>query len=187
VNFIYVVALGSVDEEALAAIELCLWQVFGVPVRRLPPLDEPGYAYDPQRKQYSSVAVLRKLLDHVPTDAVKLLAVTEKDLYIPMLSFVFGQAQLDGALAAVSLARLRQEFYGLPPNRLLLLGRAVKEAVHEVGHTFGLTHCTDSRCPMSFSNTISQVDRKGEDLCANCSLMLRTNPGYLRGVAGERS
>jgi archaemetzincin len=186
VNLLYVVALGGVDEEALEAIELSLWQVFGVPVRRLPPLEEPAYAYDPQRKQYGSVAVLRKMLGHVPANAMKLLAVTEMDLYIPMLSFVFGQAQLDGVLAAVSLARLRQEFYGLPPNRLLLLGRAVKEAVHEVGHTFGLIHCTDNRCPMSFSNTISQVDRKGEDLCANCTLMLRANPGYLRGVAGER-
>jgi archaemetzincin len=185
VTFIYIVALGSVDQEALAAMELGLWQAFGLPMRRLPPMEEPAQAFDPQRRQYSSVAVLRSLLDRIPADAAKLLAVTEKDLYIPMLSFVFGQAQLNGILAAVSLARLRQEFYELPPNRLLMLGRAVKEAVHEVGHTFGLTHCADSRCPMSFSNTISQVDRKGEDLCAGCALTLRSNPVFTQGIAGE--
>ena len=176
----YVVAVGSVDGEALEAIELCLWRAFGVEVRRLPRMDVPERAYDVQRGQHSSVEVLRALAGAAPPDGIKLLGVTEKDLFIPMLSFVFGQAQVNGKFALVSLARLRQEFYGLVPNRALLLTRAIKEAVHEIGHTFGLTHCTDSSCPMSLSNNVRQVDGKGEEFCRNCSIILEEHTQHIR-------
>lgn len=181
----YVVALGRVDDEALAAIELCLWQAFGIDVCRMAPMSEPTYAYDTQRGQYSSVNVLRALLSRVPPDGLRVLAVTEKDLFIPMLSFVFGQAQVNGAIAVISLARLRQEFHGLPPSKTLLLGRAIKEAVHEIGHTFGLTHCTDQSCPMSLSNTIGQVDRKGDEFCRNCSIILEEHMKSIRSNAAK--
>ncbi len=70
-----------------------------------------------------------------------MLALTGRDLFVPVLTFVFGQAQLGGRVAVVSLARLRQEFYGMAPNGEILMERAVKEALHETGHTFGLVHC----------------------------------------------
>ena len=89
----------------------------------------------PARRQYGSIPVLETLVERCPADALKLLAVTERDLFIPVLTFVFGQAQLGGRVAVVSLARLRQEFYGLPPNREVFLERALKEALHETGHT----------------------------------------------------
>lgn len=185
---IHIVALGAVDEEALAAIEVCLWHSYGFDVKRMPPQGEPAFALDTQRGQYSSVFLLRNLVREVPTDAVRLLGVTEKDLFIPMLSFVFGQAQLNGSSAVVSLARLRQEFYGLPVNNAVLCARAVKEAVHEVGHTFGLTHCADTRCPMSLSNNVRQVDLKGDELCKSCSIILEENTKHIRtnadGVRG---
>ena len=185
---LYVTALGNVDEDALAAIEVCLWQSFGFEIRRSSPLDEPALAFDVQRKQHSSVLTLREVLGRIPSDALKVLAVTEKDLFIPMLSFVFGQAQVNGRAAVISLARLRQEFYGLSPNRALFLARSMKEAVHEMGHTFGLTHCMDSTCPMSLSNTIAHVDRKGTELCRNCSIILEENTKHIRtgNGAGER-
>jgi archaemetzincin len=188
VSALYVTALGRVDEEALGAIEICLWQAFGFEIQRMSPRGEPEFAYDVQRKQYSSVLVLRELLGRIPTEAFRVLAVTEKDLFIPMLSFVFGQAQVNGSAAVVSLARLRQEFYGLPPNRTLFLARSMKEAVHEMGHTFGLTHCMDSACPMSLSNAIAQVDRKGTELCRNCSIILEDNTKHIRtgNGAGEK-
>ena len=179
-NAMYVIALGNVDGEALAAIELCLWRAFGVEVRRLPPIHQPVRAYNAQRGQYSSVEVLRALTGMVPPDGIRLLGVTEKDLFIPMLSFVFGQAQVNGKLAVLSLARLRQEFYGLAPQGALLQARAIKEAVHEIGHTFGLTHCTDTSCPMSLSNNVRQVDHKGEEFCRNCSIMLEEHTQHIR-------
>lgn len=170
---INIVTLGEVDDEALEVVETALWQSFGFETRRLPALPEPTYAFDGRRGQHSSALILRDLVARVSADAILLLAVTERDLFIPMLSFVFGQAQVDGRVAVVSLARLRQEFYGLPENHLLLLSRAVKEGVHEVGHTFGLTHCVNPSCPMSLSNTVRQVDQKGEELCRNCLIALQ--------------
>lgn len=177
---IYVVALGRVDDAVLDAIEPWLWRVFGCEVRRLPPVGEPANAYDPQRRQYSSVEVLRALNGIVPQNGFRLLGVTEEDLFIPMLSFVFGQAQVNGKLAVISLARLRQEFYGLGANGALLLARSTKEAVHEIGHTFGLTHCSDPSCPMSLSNSIRQVDDKGDELCKNCLVMLEEYTKHIR-------
>jgi archaemetzincin len=97
-----------------------------------------------------------------------------------MLSFVFGQAQLNGPGAVVSLARLGQEFYGLPANPTLLISRSVKEALHEIGHTFGLTHCSDIRCPMSLSNNVRQVDMKGEELCKSCTIVLEEHTKHIR-------
>ena len=184
---IYIVALGAVDEEALASIEVNLWHSYGFEIRWLSPQAEPSYAFDAQHGQYSSILVLRNLVPQVPADATRLLGVTEKDLFIPMLSFVFGQAQLNGSAAVVSLARLRQEFNGLPANHQLLVARSVKEAVHEVGHTFGLTHCSDITCPMSLSNNVRHVDMKGEVLCRSCSIILEENIKHIRsGADGVR-
>ena len=164
----YIVALGGIEEDILTAIEHGLQHVYGHEVKRLPPLPGPDYAFDPQRGQFSSAHILRQLVARVPPDAVSLLAISSRDLFIPMLSFVLGQAQLGAPAAVVSVARLQQEFYGLPPNPPLTAARTVKEAVHEVGHTLGLTHCADTGCPMSLSNTVRQVDAKGTELCSNC-------------------
>ena len=90
-----------------------------------------------------------------------------------MLTFVFGQAQLNGPMAVVSLARLRQEFYRLPPSRILLTARALKEVLHEVGHTFGLIHCQDRSCTMSLATNIQQLDMKGSEFCRSCEIILR--------------
>ena len=118
---------------------------------------------------------------------MKVLAVTGVDLFIPMLSFVFGQAQFGGSAALISLARLQQEFYGIPPNPGLTTTRAVKECIHEVGHTFGLIHCPDPGCPMSLSNNMRQVDVKSDEFCSNCSIILEEHITSLRRErAGRR-
>ncbi len=172
---IYLAPHGAVDNEILSVIEVRLRRVFGFETCRLSPRPDLVSAYDPGRQQYSSVVIMRELLKNCPNDAVRVLAVTEKDLFIPMLSFIYGQAQLDGTVAILSLARLRQEFYGLRPNPMLLLKRTVKEACHEVGHTFGLIHCLKRTCPMSLSTNILQLDAKGVDFCDDCADLLREN------------
>jgi len=193
VKSMYIVALGNVEEDVLAAVERGLGHVYAFGVKRLSGLPEPGYAYDAQRGQYSSAHVLRQLITQVPGDALSMLGITQKDLFIPMLSFVLGQAQLSGPAAVISLARLQQEFYGLVPDRSLAVTRAVKEAVHEVGHTVGLTHCADSGCPMSLSNTVRHVDAKGAELCASCIVLVEEKTLHLRekgttlNSAGTRS
>jgi len=187
VSLIYIAPVDDVGEEILAAIEMCLWHTFGFETKRWPGLVPPPAAYDQQRQQHSSTLILREALAQCPADAVRLLVVTEKDLFIPMLSFVFGQAQLQGRVAIVSMARLRQEFYELPANPVLLLARALKETVHEMGHTFGLTHCLDRSCPMSLSTNIQQVDVKQDEFCPSCTILLQETLNMLHQQATNAS
>lgn len=166
-------AAGAVDEETLAFAASSLASALGVATGLVAPFPEPAYAYDATRGQYSSTLILLDAIARRPAEATRLLVLTEHDLFIPMLSFVFGQAQVDGPAAVMSLARLRQEFYALRPNRALLFHRVRKEALHEIAHTYGLTHCSDPSCTLSLSTDIRQLDRKGGDFCASCAILVR--------------
>jgi archaemetzincin len=97
------------------------------------------------------------------------------DLYIPVLTFVFGEAQLSDGGAVVSAHRLRQEFYGMPTNPELLHERLLKESLHELGHTYGLRHCPDYTCVMSSSNAVERIDLKNAEFCPNCALLIPTD------------
>ncbi len=136
------------------------------------PLSVPEGAYDPARNQYRSDVILGYLHLIAPEHAEKVLAVTELDLYVGDYNFVFGQAVLNGRYAIVSVARLRPEFYGQPPNVPLLLERLRKEVVHELGHTYGLEHCQVPGCVMRFSNSVRDVDAKQEGFCPRCRTLL---------------
>lgn len=164
------------DNEALAAMRDSLAAHFPLPVRGLE-LPDIEFSFDRARGQYASIAVLEMLGQRLPADAAKLLAVTTRDLFIPVLTFVYGQAQLGGRVGVVSLARLRQEFYGLPPDPGVFRQRAAKEALHETGHLFGLVHCADRACAMSLSTGVSQIDRKQSDFCEPCKRRVRPAHG----------
>ena len=144
----------------------------------------PGDAYDPVRRQYSAVALLRAAANAHSAQPTRLIAMTEADLSIPMLTFVFGQAQLGGRVAVVSLARLRPEFYGLRPDNALFYQRLTKELLHESGHLFGLVHCSNRRCPMSLSTSILEVDVKSDSYCPSCAALLA---GSISPSGGARS
>ncbi len=126
-----------------------------------------SFARDAKRNQYHSSAILQAMLRFTEPGA-RLLAVTSLDLYVPVLTFVFGEAQLTGSCGVVSLHRLREEFYGLPARPELMRERLVKEAVHELGHTFGLRHCDDWRCVMTSSHGVERLDVKGAQFCVLC-------------------
>lgn len=138
-----------------------------------PPLEMPPAAYNASRKQYLADLILDRLRYRI-TGENKLLALIENDLYTHGLNFVFGQAQCPGRVALVSLRRLDQTFYGMTANYNLFLKRATKEAVHELGHTFGLRHCSNLDCVMSFSNSLLDVDRKSPTFCDACRKKLFT-------------
>ena len=162
-------AVGTVEPRIVSGLEAALSERYCMPVRVLAPIEEPPDAFDPRRRQYSSVAILRALVAHGAAADGKVLGISERDLFIPMLTFIFGQAQMDGQYAVVSAARLRQEFYGLPAAETLLEQRLIKEACHELGHTFALAHCANASCPMSLSTTIQNVDLKSTQYCDACA------------------
>ncbi len=172
---IYIASTPEVSREDFEVVRERLAAEFVGPLRELelPPLD---FAYDEGRRQYASIAVLKMLLREFPETAWKLLAVTDRDLFVPVLTFVFGQAQLGGRAGVLSLARLRQEFYGLPPNREVFVDRVCKEALHETGHLFGLVHCAERSCAMSLATNIQQIDEKRAAFCPSCAGAMRRRP-----------
>jgi archaemetzincin len=131
----------------------------------------------PSRQQHHATLVLAALLRHRQDPCAKILGVVAVDLFSPVLTFVFGQAQLDGPGAVVSTYRLRSEFYGLPADEGLLVERAIKECVHELGHAFGLVHCDDYGCVMHPSTAVDEVDLKGSAFCARCASLLEERAG----------
>lgn len=144
-------------------------------LRIMPPIPVPLESFEARRNQYYSTKILKEMLGNVPRDAFKLLGVTDKDLCIPILTYVFGEAQVGGTAAVVSLARLRQEHYGLTPDPPLLLERLRKECLHELGHTFGLVHCPSRDCVMYLSNTVVDVDTRGRDFCRGCETVVASS------------
>jgi len=172
VNDLCLVPIGSVPGKALEWIENATAEWFPLPIRRLPALAIPECAYDAKRKQYQSIEMMKLLAQAAPRDAARVLGIVDVDLAIPMLSFLFGQAQFDGPIAVVSLCRLHQEFYGLPAQQSLLRERTVKEVLHELGHTFGLVHCSEPTCAMSLATHIELVDSKAERYCERCGMQL---------------
>lgn len=139
-------------------------------------LGRPDYAFAPARDQYWADPILRRLAA-LRLNAERLLGVADLDLFAPGLNFIFGQAQIGGPAAVIALARLRPEFWGLPADPQLLLQRAIKEAVHELGHTYGLRHCHDPNCVMYFSNTLAETDRKSDCFCPAHETDVRTALG----------
>jgi archaemetzincin len=176
-KYVYVAASPEVSLEDQQMVSERLASELGLPVRQME-IPAINFAYDAERRQYSSIPVLEMLTRLCPEDAGKLLAVTDRDLFVPVLTFVYGQAQLHGRVAVFSLARLRQEFYGFPPNREVFVERAAKEALHEIGHLFGLVHCIDRSCAMSLATNIRQIDTKQAAFCAPC----RTHLTRIKGV-----
>jgi archaemetzincin len=160
--------------ELLVPLAARLEEVFGLAVEQRLPSFDPEVAFDPSRGQYNSRVFLAELLKTVPPEASRVLGVTTVDLFIPVLTFVFGEAQLDGRAAVVSLHRLDDAVYGLPPNPARLFERLVKEAVHELGHTYNLVHCHEDRCVMASSTYVDGIDLKSYRFCGRCSRALES-------------
>lgn len=169
---IYILPLRFPDSQLLADVASTLSHAFKLPVAFLDaPFSLKG-GYDPVRNQYNSTWILSRILDLAPSEDCKILGVTSVDLYVPVLTFVFGEAQLQGKAAVVSSFRLRDELYGLPKNPERLKERLEKEAIHELGHTFGLIHCREPNCVMFTSTYAEEIDFKSKDFCPACSVFL---------------
>jgi archaemetzincin len=160
--------VGEVETRTLRWLQKDIRTSINVPVEILDVLPVPPDSFDERRGQFHSTRILKELLLDVPENAMKVQGIISDDLHIPILTYVFGEAQLGGIASVVSLARLAESFHGMPDNERLFLERLHKESLHEIGHTFGLVHCHDRNCLMYLSNTIMDVDRKGGGYCRHC-------------------
>lgn len=167
---ILVTPFGAIEGDLIAGLVGGLERVFPLAHTVTASIPDIEFAYDASRKQYSATELLKELASVRKEEDAKVLGVTERDLCVPILTFVYGQAQLGGRCAVVSSFRLATH----RSERMLLLGRLIKEGVHELGHTFGLIHCKNSLCAMNFSFQLSQIDMKESFLCGACKMALET-------------
>jgi archaemetzincin len=165
---LHLLPIGNVDDGLLRDLRPAVEDTFRVSCKVLPARLDPEFAFHGERQQYHSSEILHRMQRFLTPDSWRMLGVATVDLYIPILTFVFGEAQMGGPCALVSAHRLRQEFYGLPPDPEICRQRTIKEAVHELGHTVSLTHCEDYRCAMAPSHAVEWIDLKESRLCAAC-------------------
>ena len=167
-KLVQLLPIGNVDDGLLRDLRPAVEEILSVPCKVLPVRLDPEFAFHGERQQYHSSEILHRMQSFLTEDSWRVLGVAAVDLYIPILTFVFGEAQMNGPCAVLSAHRLRQEFYGLPPDRELFRQRLIKEAVHELGHTLNLTHCEDYRCVMASSHAVEWIDLKESVLCSVC-------------------
>jgi archaemetzincin len=168
---IIIAPVGAFDDDILRVIEQMIVDRLGLPCRIQSLIDTIDFAWDAKRRQFHSTAILDRLAEKAPSDALKLIALTDRDLFIPILTHVYGEAQLGGLSCIVSTFRLAD---GISPvgQRRCYLERIVKESAHELGHTFDLRHCKDSQCLMHYCRSIGDVDHKANQLCRYCRVLL---------------
>ena len=170
-HVILISPLGDLEHDLVNRVGMEVARVFGYPTEIMPLLADIESVLDANRQQYHSTPLLEALARSAPPPALKVLGIVTVDLFIPILTHVYGEAQLGGRACVVSTHRLEE---GLLPSRgtAEFQTRLAKESIHEMGHTFGLRHCKDPACLMHYCRSIRDVDKKASDLCRYCRIML---------------
>jgi archaemetzincin len=164
---ILLIAVGEVKLKVIETLRYDLNKALKKEVWIAKGMPHPDYAFNRKRSQYLSTAILKAMMGRKElTIYERILGIIDLDLYVSKLNFVFGEARQ--RVAIISLTRLRNEFYNLPKDETLFRKRVFTEAVHELGHTYGLRHCVNPNCVMFFSNTLTDTDKKGPDFCQRC-------------------
>ncbi|MFB6089175.1 MAG: archaemetzincin family Zn-dependent metalloprotease [Candidatus Aenigmatarchaeota archaeon] len=165
---IKVIQLGKIPEKFVDILIEELNRELSHRFQKVGQMKFPERSYDKFKEQYKVELVMDEL-----RDKGIVLGVTDEDIYANGLNYVYGQAEYRGP-AIVSMARLKPEFYGNDTNFELLKSRLVKECIHELGHVFGLNHCDNPKCVMSYSNNIKPLDRKTKNFCDSCQVKIST-------------
>ncbi len=162
--------IGEMNNDLIHLLEAEISHKFGYSTEIRPLIDNVDFAFDENRNQYNSTTILEKLETLSPSGAVKTFALTNKDLFIPILTYVYGEAQLNGRTSVISTNRLYEGISAADQEAFFL--RIRKEAIHELGHTFNLRHCKDSTCIMHYSRSTKDVDKKTDNFCRYCKILL---------------
>jgi archaemetzincin len=172
VQHINLISFGPFEAEFMNSIAQAVRQEYAFDVLiREGHLDLSDF-FDPNRRQYDGNNLLRMVDANFAGDSVKTFGLFGVDLFIPILTYIFGQAFLGGRTGIASVYRLNNERYGLRSDPALLLNRSVKEVIHELGHTFGLVHCHVPLCVMESSTYVEDIDQKNASLCIHCRAQL---------------
>ncbi|MFP3981397.1 MAG: hypothetical protein ACLFUY_08390 [Desulfobacterales bacterium] len=167
-----VAALGRVDQLAVSVAAANIQAILGLMARVVPPWPDPDYAVLPGRSQYNAIPILKDLSRDLEDDTLR-LGIISADLCLPFLSFVYGEAQIDGKAAVISLHRLRRGSDGKTAPSALFLQRLAKVAIHETAHVIGMTHCRKQGCIMCFSLELESLDALSMAFCPECDVERR--------------
>jgi archaemetzincin len=167
-KIIALITFGFFGKEFLDAISISVSNEFQCSVIIKESRIDFGDFYDSGRRQYNANKFLMAVDTMIVPDSTKVIGLCSIDLFIPIMTFIIGQAQLGGKTGIASMYRLGNEQYGLKPNDALLLERFIKEIIHEIGHTFGLIHCFVPNCVMRSGSYVDDIDQKDRQLCSNC-------------------
>ena len=183
-HIIVIAPVGDLQTTLLDRIGRDITRVFDFRTRIEPVLQDVSFAYDANRDQYHSTLILDELASAMPPDSLKILAVVQVDLFIPILTHVYGEAQLGGKSSVISILRLAEGISAMGIGDTFG-DRVAKEAIHELGHTFNLRHCKDANCIMHYCRNEHDVDGKSDQLCRYCRVMLEDEMKRLaRGAGG---
>lgn len=173
IESILLISFGFFEEELLEKVAFDVEREFSIQVKtKQGHLDLSEY-YDSARRQYDGNRLLHELSLRFCDESAKTLGLFNVDLFIPILTYIFGQAFLHGQCGIASVYRLRNERYGLKPDSALFTNRVKKEVIHELGHTFGLIHCPNPACVMRSSTYVEDIDQKEQSLCWSCREKLK--------------
>jgi len=170
--------IGEFSSGLLDPIVRIVSEAFGFETIPAPILQDIEFARDADRNQYHSTPILQRLAAEAPSRAIKVAALCRVDLFIPILTYVYGEAQLNGRACIVSSYRLEDGLVDTEPEDRFI-SRMAKETIHELGHTFDLRHCPDPVCLMHYCRNESDVDRKSDQFCRYCKVLLGDAIGKL--------
>lgn len=167
-NTLLLLPVGTIDSAVVLDVRAAIRKHLDIACEILAFRLDPAPSYHPERQQYHSSEILRRMHGSVRPGDWRLLAVADVDLYIPILKYVFGEAQMAGPCAVVSTYRLRQEYYGFDRDDELMRERLLKECIHELGHTLELRHCQEYSCVMASAHAVEWIDLREVSFCESC-------------------
>ena len=178
-RIIYLQKVGNISQDILNKLKRNIEQTlskFDI-LLKINPVDIKlqNTEFNSRRVQYKAAKILKNLNKmSQDIDTFRALGVIDEDIYTKNFNYIFGSASMNSGVALISLTRLRERFYTdrgsvhrPVESEEVLDERILKEAIHELGHTFGLPHCKNN-CFMQFSNSLVDTDNKPKEFCESC-------------------